>query len=406
MQNLLTEFEVLSEACDSLAQAEVRTTEQAVGVLETKEADDIEEIISSAKFNLCSVKDKTGLVREKLVRLMNNTIYNKCLVDKQCSAMMPALDGIEEHFDSRTVKFEQALLSAKDLLKLLPANLFWMNTFIRNLQFIGDVTDMLSPFQTPTVLVGNTPIQMHVLIMFLSLTLVLLGSINWKKVLALCLLLILALSFMLLPRAIQYQKLHQDTMQTVANIQKLKITTGISDVKEFQTIAAYRDLKNIKDVAHKAIDVFKASVPNYGNHVRMLQNIGYSGLADRSQDVYEKFHKYVRSLVEILVKSRDFFAYVKNTFETILEMKGVKLLELKRFVKGILDDSIEIEAMYEDHRKTFLGLIGELNSLKQEAEKIEHANVETLASIKNIAKWVTMGGVGLAALMNPLTAGK
>ena len=163
MQNLLTEFEVLSEACDSLVQAEVRTTEQAVGVLETKEADDMEEIISSAKFNLCSVKDKTGLVREKLVRLMNNTIYNKCLVDKQCSAMMPALDGIEEHFDSRTVKFEQALLSVKDLLKLLPANLFWMNTFIRTLQFIGDVTDMLSPFQTPTVLVGNTPIQMHVL---------------------------------------------------------------------------------------------------------------------------------------------------------------------------------------------------------------------------------------------------
>ena len=94
MQNLLTEFSVLTEACDSLVLAEVRTTEQAVGVLETKEADDMEEIISSAKFNLCSVKDKTGLVREKLVRLMNNTIYNKCLVDKQCSAMMPALDGL------------------------------------------------------------------------------------------------------------------------------------------------------------------------------------------------------------------------------------------------------------------------------------------------------------------------
>ena len=42
MQNLLTEYEVLSEACDSLAQAELRMPEQAVGVLETKEADDME----------------------------------------------------------------------------------------------------------------------------------------------------------------------------------------------------------------------------------------------------------------------------------------------------------------------------------------------------------------------------
>ena len=63
----------------------------------------------------------------------------------------------------------------------------------------------------------------------------------------------------------------------------------------------------MKDVATKAIDVFKASVPNYSNHVRMLQKVGYSELADRSQGAYEQFQKYVTSLVEIMVKSRDFF---------------------------------------------------------------------------------------------------
>ena len=77
-------------------------------------------------------------------------------------------------------------------------------------------------------------------------------------------------------------------------------------------------------------------------------------------------------------------------------MESVKLMELKRFVRGILDDSIEIEAMYDDHRNTFLGLVGKLNSLKQEANKIEQANIKTMASIKNIAKWLTMGGVVLA----------
>ena len=229
MQNLLTEYEVLSEACDILALAEVRTTKQAVGVLETKEADDMEEIISSAKFNLCAVKDKTGFVREKLVRLMNNAIYNKCLVDKQCSAMMPALDGIEEHFYSRTVKFEQALLSAKDLAKLLPATLVWMKTYNVTLQLISDVTDMIvQSFPYTYLVVGDPPIQMYLPIMCLSLYFLI---FYWKKVLFISLLLILVLCFMHLPRAIQYRKLHQDTMETVANIQKLKITTGMNDVK-------------------------------------------------------------------------------------------------------------------------------------------------------------------------------
>ena len=398
MQNLLTEYEVLSEACDSLAQAEARLSEQAVGVLETKEADDMEEIISSAKFNLCAVKDKTGLVREKLVRLMNNAIYNKCLVDKQCSAMMPALEVIEEHFYSRTVKFELALLSAKDLEKLLPANLVWMKSYRATIQLISDVSDMFSPFITPTVpgvlLVGNTPIQMPVLIMVLSLTF--LAFINWKKVLALSFLLILVLCFMHLPRAIQYQKLHQDTMETVASIQNIKITTGMNDVKEFQTIAAYRDLERMKDAATKAIEVIKATVPDYSNHVRMLKNVGYSDLADRSQEAYGQFHKYITSLEKLMLKSSDFFAYVKETFEIVLDMKSVKLMELKRFVRGILNASIKIEEMYDDHRMTYLGLIGKLDSLKQDAMKMEQANIETMASIKNIAKWLTMGGVVLA----------
>ena len=80
----------------------------------------IEEMAISMKALLCSAKDKTSIILDKLSRLRKSSIYSKCFIDRQCGSIMPAFEGLEEHFEARNVKFNAAMDLSENLLETRP----------------------------------------------------------------------------------------------------------------------------------------------------------------------------------------------------------------------------------------------------------------------------------------------
>ena len=404
LELLEQELASLSSACSSLTSAEARAQAGTADMLGRKDSDALEELLLSAKTGLCSARDKTATARDKLVRLQAVPLYSKCMVDRQCRAMMPALDGIEEHFEARRVKLQLAKESVGDLEKILPpASQFLANAFSETLEDLWHVINMFQTVQeTPT---GEMPLPIVVMAIWLSL-LVMVISTRRPILLPvfLLLLLFLAISYYL-PSTLKYKLLYREMTGVVRQVQEIKIIERVWDIEEFQTVAVYKDLDRIKEIAHEAMDNLKAGFPEHENHLKLLQKMGYSDLANLSRITYEKFHKYASSLAEVLTKAKYFFSYVKNTFETVLEMKNVKLMDLKRFIKTILEESMEIEREYDAHRNVFIQFIGDFNELSQEAEKLEKKNNSTLENIRLIAQLATIGGIGVATLANPLSLG-
>ena len=85
----------LDKACHIMRNIELEL--RNVKIVKSNEA--VEEIVISMKALLCSAKDKSSIILDKLSRLRTSSIYSKCFIDRQCRTIMPAFEGLEEHFE-------------------------------------------------------------------------------------------------------------------------------------------------------------------------------------------------------------------------------------------------------------------------------------------------------------------
>ena len=155
-------------------------------------------------------------------------------------------------------------------------------------------------------------------------------------------------------------------------------------------------MKQLKEATMKLMNDYQMSLPSYQDQLRSLEKVGLSDLAKEANISYQKFEDYIKSLTQILVQSRSYFLNVKNSFEAIVEMKELNILHLKRFIKTIFQESIDIEESYGQHKKKFLFFISELNDLSEKARKFEETN-------NNIMNKIKLGVLGAAVILNPAT---
>ena len=139
---------------------------------------------------------------------------------------------------------------------------------------------------------------------------------------------------------------------------------------------------------------YKQSLPSYKTQLTALANVGYQDLAGEAEKTYKQFDEYIKSLVQILVRSRAFFRYVKNTFEAISERKELSFSSLKMYVKTIIQESMEIEESYGTHKTKFLLFIGDLNKRSKKVQTLEETNDHFMNTMK-------LGLLGAAVLLNP-----
>eukprot|EP00092_Neocalanus_flemingeri_P062301 GFUD01075142.1.p1 GENE.GFUD01075142.1~~GFUD01075142.1.p1 ORF type:complete len:148 (+),score=21.70 GFUD01075142.1:60-446(+) len=128
-------------------------------------------------------------------------------------------------------------------------------------------------------------------------------------------------------------------------------------------------MEKLKEATIKILKDHQMNLPSYHDQLMSLEKVGYSELAREAHISYKKFEDYIKSLVEILVRSRSFFLHSKTSFEAILEMKELNILDLKRFIKTIFQESIDIEKSYEEHKNNFKFFISEMNHLSRKAQE-------------------------------------
>ena len=75
-------------------------------------------------------------------------------------------------------------------------------------------------------------------------------------------------------------------------------------------------------------------------------------------------------------------------------MKELRFSSLKMHIKTIIQESIDIEVSYEEHKKNFLFLISDLNDLSEKARRFEEMNDSFMNKIK-------LGLFGAAVVLNP-----
>ena len=111
---------------------------------------------------------------------------------------------------------------------------------------------------------------------------------------------------------------------------------SIFHFKEIGQISLHRDLKKMNEATIKIMKDYQLSLPSYLNQLTALTNVGYQDLASEAEITYKQFEEYIKSLVQILVQSRAYFGYVRNTFQAIREMKELSFSNLKMHIKTII----------------------------------------------------------------------
>ena len=380
VKTLNEEEKKLTEACDFFTKTDFHFN------LDNYSA---EEMVISMKALLCSAKDKTSTILDKLSRLRQSSIYSKCFVDKQCRMTMPAFDGLEGHFEARSVMFNSALGVSKDFQKILPDPYE---------QPQSDIEEMLESFQTifrRYELPFESIVLPNIKLIGLLLAVIAVKCMDLKTLIWIFIL-FWGLFIFKNPHILQYWNQRETMLADLEHIQIIKITKSIWDFAELKQVSLHRDMKQLKEATMKLMNDYQMSLPSYQDQLRSLEKVGLSDLAKEANISYQKFEDYIKSLTQILVQSRSYFLNVKNSFEAIVEMKELNILHLKRFIKTIFQESIDIEESYGQHKKKFLFFISELNDLSEKARKFEDTN-------DNIMNKIKLGVLGAAVILNPAT---
>ena len=441
---------IISQACEHFTKIDVKVNSGGCDFL-SKDLVAFEEQIASGKSLSCSADEKTKTLIEKINRLEATKIYEKCVVEKECRNILPALQGLEDHFEIRNAQIDGVKIVLDLLNELVPSyaekakdvsgNLILEN-FLFCIQFIlseapifykllfhsiyenlPSSTDqfftelnqlvfrilaIIAIFLVFPKIIWRLHLFVMKMIIFLLFLVICLGCYNY----------ILSFGF-----SFQYLELRGQLEENVLIVKNVDFIESIWGVKEFEAVKIHRNLDAINKVVKHTFTEMKPNVSGFPlkklektyekikTELDTMERVGgkdYKDLSIEAKQTYEKFETYLRSLIETLAASQNFYQYIVHGFESLVEVDSLELFQLKQFLKAMITKSQDIEQNFSNHKNKFLYYISDLNKIYKDIKQFEEANeknVKKAGAFAALAVVVAMPLLGSGAAATLATVG-
>ena len=413
-QILDQENKVLSKACEHFTILDKNMNSGTYDFLQ-QDVVAFEEQVLSGKSLSCSAEEKTKVLIEKIARLAETSIYKQCVLYRDCRSILPALQGLEDHFEIRNAHIEGLKIVGDLVNELIPSytekatnSNHILENFLLCFEFVLSevqifysllfhrVHDNLPSFTERFFTELN---QLVFRILAIIAFVFLLPKFVWKLHL-LILKLFIGLLFLVICIGVfnyvssfgfsfQYVALRTQLEENILVVRDFAFLESVWSMSEFENMKIHRNLDALKKgIKHTFIEMkpnvsgfplkkLEQTYENIKTQLDVMEKVGgkdYEELSREAKKTYENFEKYLRSLIETLTTSQNFYQYVVHGFESLVEVQSLELFQLKQFLKAMISKSQDIEENFSNHKNRFLYYIRDLNKIYKDIKRFEEAN--------------------------------
>ena len=187
----------------------------------------------------------------------------------------------------------------------------------------------------------------------------------------------------------QYLGLRTQLEEHILVVKEVVFLESVWNMEEFEAVKIHRNLDAMNKIVKHTFIEMKPNVSGFPlkklektydkirTELDVMEKVGgkeYKELSIEAKKTYEKFEKYLRSLIETLTASQNFYQYIVHGFESLVEVDSLQLFQLKQFLKAMISKSQDIEENFSNHRNKFLYYIRDLNKIYRDIKMFEEAN--------------------------------
>ena len=413
-QILDQEEKVLAKACEHFKLIDKNMNSGTYDFLQ-QDVVAFEEQVASGRSLSCSANEKTKMLINKIGRLADSSIYRQCVQYKDCRHVLPALQGLEDHFEIRNAHIEGLKIVGDLVNELIPSyaekatnNNHILENFLLCFEFLlseaqifysllfHNIHDNLPSF-TEQFFTQLNQLVFRVLAIFVAIFL--LPKFIWKlhlfvlKALIFLLFLVICIGVFNYVSSfgfsVKYIGLRTQLEENILLIEDISFLESVWKLSEFEDVKIHRNLDALKKVVKHTFIEMKPNISGFPlkklektyekiqTKLNVMEKVGgreYKELSLEAKKTFENFEVYLKSLIETLTSSQSFYQYVVHGFESLVEVETLELFQLKQFLKAMISKSQDIEENFSNHRNKFLYYISDLNKIYTDIKKFEEAN--------------------------------